>query len=105
MEPKEVLAWIRKAKLEKWDGLDLSRNRISTLPPELGEIESLTVLDISHRGPLEVSPEIGQLENLTFLDVSQTGIFNTDRSPSSFKRGSRSTTKANRSDVPAQAVN
>jgi len=74
MDQREVLSWIRKAKLEKWDGLDLSRNRISTLPPEIGEIESLTVLDISHTGLVEVPPEVGNLTKLRILKVAKNQL-------------------------------
>ncbi|MEP6896630.1 MAG: ADP-ribosylation factor-like protein, partial [Chloroflexota bacterium] len=74
MDKKEVLSWIRKAKLEKWDGLDLSRNRISILPPEIGELEYLTVLDISHTGLAEVPPEIGNLKKLRILKVARNQL-------------------------------
>jgi len=59
--------WIRKAKNEKSDGLDLSKNRISHLPPEIGELEHLKVLDISGTGLEELPPEIGKLSSLRVL--------------------------------------
>ncbi len=70
MEQKEVLSWIRRAKLENWDGLDLSKNRISTLPPEIGEVKNLSVLDVSNTGLTELPREIGRLTNLKILNVS-----------------------------------
>ncbi|HEU0293259.1 MAG TPA: COR domain-containing protein [Anaerolineales bacterium] len=74
MDEKEVLFWIHKAKLEKWDGLDLSKNRISTLPPEIGQLENLSVLDVSQTGLLEVPPEIGSLRNLRILKLSKNQL-------------------------------
>jgi len=76
MDEKEVLAWIRKAKLEKWDGLDLSRNHISTLPREIGQLENLSVLDVSQTGLTELPPEIGLLTNLRILKIARNHLIN-----------------------------
>jgi internalin A len=74
MDEKEVLSWIRKARLERWDGLDLSKNHISTLPPEIGQLENLSVLDVSQTGLLEIPPEVGALKNLRILKVARNQL-------------------------------
>lgn len=67
MDQKEVLSWIRKARDENGDGLDLSRNNIAALPPEIGELKNLSVLDLSETGLTALPPEIGLLANLKIL--------------------------------------
>lgn len=74
MDDREVLSWIRKAKLEKWDGLDLSRNHIARLPPEIGELENLSVLDVSQTGLLELPEEVCSLTNLRILKVRKNKL-------------------------------
>ena len=75
MDEKEILMWIRKAKDEKWDGLDLSKNHISRLPPQIGELEHLSVLDVSNTGLEALPPEIGQLSNLRILKAAGNRLF------------------------------
>lgn len=74
MDQKEVLFWIRKAKDERLDGLDLSRNNISTLPPEIGELTHLSVLDLSGTGLTALPPEIGLLTNLKILSARKNKL-------------------------------
>jgi internalin A len=74
MDQKEVLFWIRKAKDEKLDGLDLSRNNISTLPPEIGELKHLSALDLSGTGLTALPPGIGQLANLKILTARKNRL-------------------------------
>jgi internalin A len=50
--------------------LDLSGLQLSVLPPEIGELTSLTWLDLRNNRLDNLPREIGQLKNLTMLDVS-----------------------------------
>ena len=56
----------------RWQGkqgktLDLSGQRLTTLPPELGRLTALTRLDLANNRLTTLPPEIGQLTALTQL--------------------------------------
>ena len=62
----EVAELVRRDKLTR---LDLSRQGISSLPPEIGTLTSLTHLILHHNSLTTLPPEIGQLTNLIWLDL------------------------------------
>lgn len=71
MNEEEIILFIREvAKIEP-NELELKyHNQLSKLPPEIGQLTSLTWLDLSHNQLSQLPPEIGQLTNLTRLDLS-----------------------------------
>ncbi|MEW5860825.1 MAG: leucine-rich repeat domain-containing protein, partial [Cyanobacteriota bacterium] len=50
--------------------LDLSGNQFASLPPEIGQLHSLTYLNLSFNQLASLPPEIGQLHSLTKLNLS-----------------------------------
>ena len=59
------------ARLQRLQVLDLPRNEIGALPPEVGDCASLTRLDLSHnwlKG--KVPADIVKCANLTWLELS-----------------------------------
>jgi small GTP-binding protein len=67
MDEEEVKIIIQKAIQDKATELDLSGNGLESLPPEIGELKSLTKLYLSENGLENLPPEIGALKNLTTL--------------------------------------
>jgi internalin A len=74
MDEQEILSWIRTAKHKNLDGFDLSNNHITTLPPQIGDLDNITVLDVSNTGLIEVPPEIGKLRNLRILKLAKNQL-------------------------------
>jgi small GTP-binding protein len=54
--------------------LDLSGNKLSLLPAEIGQLANLTVLDLSNNQLSGLPAEIGQLANLRELDLSRNQL-------------------------------
>jgi secreted protein with Ig-like and vWFA domain len=54
--------------------LDLGGLGIRELPPEIGDVQTLTHLNLSDNPLVELPSEIGQLENLRYLDLSGTAL-------------------------------
>ena len=54
--------------------LDISDNNLRRLPPEIGDIANIEVLDISRNKITELPPEIGNLKRLVKLDVSNNEL-------------------------------
>ena len=50
--------------------LDLSYNKIISIPPEIGQLVNLQVLNLSNNNLTSIPPELGQLVNLQELDLS-----------------------------------
>jgi len=67
---KKVLKKIKKAFQSGKPRLDLSGNELTTLPPEIGLLTSLTTLYLSENELTMLPPEIGQLTGLTTLYLS-----------------------------------
>ncbi len=70
---EEALRIIEQAAEEGWTelgtGLDLSREELTVLPPEIGQRTSLTSLYLEGNQLTELPSEIGQLTSLTSLDL------------------------------------
>ena len=79
--------WLTDAPLGLWHGvktdrsgrvteLDLEENELTgSIPPELGDLENLTVLSLYGNGLTgSIPPELGDLENLTGLDLAVNGL-------------------------------
>jgi internalin A len=58
---------IAKAAREKATKLDLNRLGLTSVPPEIGQLVSLTTLELFDNQLTSLPPEIGQLKNLTEL--------------------------------------
>jgi internalin A len=71
MNHKELLPIIRQAVKDKQTWLDLSNKNLTSLPPEIGRLQSLHWLDLSKNQVLELPSEIGQLQNLTSLNLRE----------------------------------
>ncbi|MCP4674369.1 MAG: hypothetical protein GY854_02390 [Deltaproteobacteria bacterium] len=67
MSEQEVLERIQEALDKGSTRLDLPRNKLKELPPEIGQLTNLTALDLSYTQLTEIPPEIGQLSKLTVL--------------------------------------
>jgi len=74
MDKKEVLELIKKAKREKSDFLDLSGEKIGSLPPEICELKQLTVLSLSNNQLTTLPREICELKQLTLLYLSNNQL-------------------------------
>ncbi|WP_417911280.1 COR domain-containing protein [Candidatus Electronema sp. PJ] len=69
MTNEELLKKIEKAKASGAIMLDLRSNRLTTLPPELFQLTSLTKLYLSNNQLAALPPELFQMKNLTGLDL------------------------------------
>jgi len=67
MTNEELLRVIEQAAREKVTALDLSHEGLTVLPPEIGQLTSLTQLNLSGNKLTALPPQIGQLNNLTTL--------------------------------------
>lgn len=65
----EARARIDRCHQEEGTELHLSRLGLTTLPPEIGRLTTLTRLDLSNNRLATVPPEIGRLTALTRLDL------------------------------------
>ncbi|GIM15864.1 hypothetical protein Vretimale_18551, partial [Volvox reticuliferus] len=69
--PGHESKWWEVAEMYK---VDLSRNAIARLPPELGLLSTLTTLDISHNQLPELPVTLSMLSCLKLLDVSNNRL-------------------------------
>jgi small GTP-binding protein len=70
----KVLQLIKDAAVGKEKILDLRGNRLSELPPEIGQLTRLTHLDLSFNTLNGLPPEIRRLTELTDLDLSDNRL-------------------------------
>ncbi|MBS0649796.1 MAG: leucine-rich repeat domain-containing protein [Verrucomicrobia bacterium] len=63
-----------QAELDQIQQLDLSRRRLSSLPPEIGMLRGLVILDLDHNKLTRLPHEIGDLRQLVKLTLSNNQI-------------------------------
>ena len=71
---ERTLEEIKTAKRKKATTLDLSVKQITTLPPEIAELQNLIKLDLRYNQLTELPPEIGELKNLKTLYLSKNQL-------------------------------
>ena len=74
MNRDELLKCIEKAACEQETKLDLAGQGIKELPPEIGQLTSLSELWLHENQLTSVPPEIGQLISLTSLDLQSNQL-------------------------------
>lgn len=72
--PMSVAELIRIARDNNYTYLDLSMERLESIPPEVWEMHSLTHLDLSCNDLTSIPPQIGKLRSLTRLDLSHNNL-------------------------------
>lgn len=70
MTDEELLQLIERAARDGVTNLDLSREGLTKLPPEIGKLSKLASLNLSFNRIAFLPPEIGQLSELIMLDLS-----------------------------------
>ncbi|WLE96512.1 MAG: COR domain-containing protein [Candidatus Electrothrix communis] len=74
MTNEDVLKKIEEAKASGATTLDLSRQGLKKLPPEIGQLTNLTELYLSGNRLSTLQPVIGQLTNLTILNLGNNRL-------------------------------
>jgi hypothetical protein len=69
MNQKQLLRTIEQAKSEEQAELSLSKEGLTELPPELGQLSKLRFLHLGNNQLTALSPELGQLSQLTGLSL------------------------------------
>ncbi|HYP27434.1 MAG TPA: COR domain-containing protein [Blastocatellia bacterium] len=71
---QKILNLIEQAAKEGWTELNLSNNKLTSLPPEIARLTSLTVIDLSFNQLKTLPPEVTKLTNLTELNLSHNRL-------------------------------
>ena len=78
--------WLSDKDVSEWNGVYVENNRVKSLwlsdnnligsiPPQIGNLDSLKILYLSENGLTgNIPPEIGNLGNLVELDLSENGL-------------------------------
>ncbi len=66
--------------------LNLSKNRIKEIPPGIAELKHLQRLDLSRNVLVQIPVQIGELENLLFLDLSRNNLISLPKEIGRLKR-------------------
>ncbi|MCC5653179.1 leucine-rich repeat domain-containing protein [Nostoc sp. XA013] len=74
MTNEELLQVIKQAAREKAKVLSLDNNQLSSLPPEISQLSSLTTLSLDNNQLSSLPPEISQLSSLTTLDLNDNQL-------------------------------
>ncbi|HEY3362762.1 MAG TPA: COR domain-containing protein [Methanosarcina sp.] len=74
MTHERVMQLISEAYEKNSTTLDLSRNQLTQLPPEITKLKNLTTLDLSRNQLTQLPSEIGELINLTILSLSENQL-------------------------------
>ncbi len=74
MTNEELLQIIEQAAKEKATELNLSNNQLSSLPPEISQLSSLTRLSLNNNQLSSLPPEICQLSSLTTLYLNNNQL-------------------------------
>lgn len=59
--------WLKEQKVEKWESLDLSGLKLKTIPPQIGLFTGLKLLDLRENSLTSLPPEIENLSSATVL--------------------------------------
>ena len=70
----ELFELLERAQTEKWEKLDLSECFVQELPPELGQLTSLTTLNLYRNELRTLPPEIAQLRSLKVLNLRRNKL-------------------------------
>ena len=70
----KFIAEAKKAGLKHIERLDLSRQELAELPPEISKLVSLKVLTCYGNSMKSIPPELGKLENLTALGLNENSL-------------------------------
>jgi small GTP-binding protein len=73
-DQQKILELIEEAARTGSEELDLRKNELTRLPPEIAKLTNLTSLDLSENQLTSPSLEIAKLRNLTSLDLSRNQL-------------------------------
>ncbi len=74
MTKKQLLQVIKEAAKDRRPSLDLSKQGLTALPPEIGQLTNLQELDLENNQLSALPPEIGQLTSLQELNLDSNQL-------------------------------